>query len=115
MTTIDKDDAGRIVSSEKRYAALKALAEEPMTPTALTNATKLYISDASNALASLREIECVELVVDESRRKGRIHGITDYGEAVLSYIDEETPNLRPGTEHVCPVCGQEPASESEAE
>lgn len=105
MTT-NKNDIGRIVSSKKRYVALKALAEEPLTPTALANTTKLYRSDVSHALSALRDMGAAELVVAETRRKGRIHGITDYGEELLEEIDDDMPNLRPDAEHTCPVCGQ---------
>lgn len=107
MTEVDTDDVGRIVASEKRYATLSALYEEPLTPSKIARSAGLNNSEASAALRVLREMEVVTLVVDESRRKGRIHDITDYGEAVYEYIENEAPNLKPNIEEECPVCGHE--------
>jgi len=38
------------------------------------------------ALQQLREKELVELPVPESRRKGRVYGITDRGESVYEQL-----------------------------
>lgn len=111
MTEVDTDDVGRIVASEKRYATLSALYEEPMVPSKIARSADLTNSEASASLRALSEMETVTLVVDESRRKGRIYDITDYGEAIYEYIDEEAPNLKPTADAECPVCGHEVEAE----
>jgi DNA-binding MarR family transcriptional regulator len=48
--------------------------------------TGINLSHVSRALQQLREKELVELLVSESRRKGRVYGITDPGESVYERI-----------------------------
>lgn len=85
MSAEDYDDVGWVVSSQYRLAVLKNLDESPGTPTAITQDTDVPgIAHVSRALQELRDREMVDLLVSEDRKKGRIYGITDGGEAVLA-------------------------------
>lgn len=81
-------DAGFVVASTKREAVLRALAEDPATPSTIAESRGLRIGNVSRALSDMREEGLVELLVPEGRRKGRIYGITDAGEAAEELLDE---------------------------
>jgi DNA-binding MarR family transcriptional regulator len=56
------------------------------SPSDLETQTGIDISHVSTTLKGLREAGLAELLVDESTRKGKLHGITEEGEAVIESL-----------------------------
>lgn len=73
------DGAAYVVSSDNRAKVLARLIESPGTPSAIEEDTGVDMAHVSRALKGLREEGMAELLVDESRKKGRIHGATEHG------------------------------------
>lgn len=92
MTNDDVDwpAVGYIRSSRYRIEVIEALDEQPKTPSTIADETGSGIAHISRALSSLRERDLVELLVPEGRKKGRIYGLTDDGEAVAADLQEVT-------------------------
>lgn len=80
----DWDTLGYITSSHYRETVLTQLATGPQTPSDIAAATDHKITHISRSLGELRDRGIVELLVSESRRKGRIYGLTEDGEQVAS-------------------------------
>ena len=87
--TDDWDLIGFIVSSRYRKIVIHALNESPSTPSQIAERSDASIASISHALSELRERDCVELLVSEDRRKGRVYGLTDTGEAVWDDLEEQ--------------------------
>lgn len=85
----DWDEIGYIISSKYRVTVLRELAEGPATPSRIAADSNISIAHVSRALQELRDRGLVELLVPEDRRKGRIYGITESGEAVWGEIESE--------------------------
>ncbi len=85
----DWDLVGYVISSSYRQAVLTTLAESPATPSSIADETGIAMAHVSAALTDLRDRDLVQLLVPESRRKGRVYGLTEHGEAVVEVIDEE--------------------------
>ncbi|WP_262175008.1 winged helix-turn-helix domain-containing protein [Haloarcula laminariae] len=85
---VDFDDASLVKSSTVREAVVDDLADGPATPSDIADACTHDISHVSRALREMRDADIVELLVSEERKKGRIYGLTDAGEAVVSFLDE---------------------------
>lgn len=85
----DWDLIGFIISSRYRKDVIAALSQGPATPSKLSERTDNSIASISHALSQLRENDCVELLVDEERRKGRVYGLTEKGEDVWKDLEEE--------------------------
>jgi len=85
----DWDRIGFIRSSQYREIVLEALDDQPATPSDIATATDIEIQHVSRSLRELRERDIVELLVDESRQKGRIYGITDVGVDIQATITEQ--------------------------
>jgi DNA-binding MarR family transcriptional regulator len=58
------------------------LADSAAAPSKIAADTDCAASHVSRALNDLRERELVDLLVPESRKKGRIYGITDQGREI---------------------------------
>jgi DNA-binding MarR family transcriptional regulator len=58
------------------------LADSAAPPSKIAADTDCAVSHVSRALNDLRERELVDLLVPESRKKGRIDGITDQGREI---------------------------------
>jgi len=82
----DWDEIGFVISSQYRIAVLKRLAEGPATPSRIAEDSGIGITHVSRALGRLRERELVELLVPEARKKGRVYGVTEHGEALWEQI-----------------------------
>lgn len=80
------DEVGFVLGSKYRQKVLECLYEGPATPSTIASETGIALSHVSRALQQHRDKNLVELLVPESRRKGRIYGITERGEAVYETI-----------------------------
>jgi DNA-binding MarR family transcriptional regulator len=79
---------GFVDSSQYRTAVLEALDEKPRKPSTIAERTDIEITHVSRALREMRERDLVELLVPESRRKGRIYGLTDDGRDIWSEYED---------------------------
>ncbi|WP_418280284.1 ArsR family transcriptional regulator [Halorubrum sp. DTA98] len=80
------DRIGFVISSQYRVSVLERLSEGPATPSGIADDKDIEIAAVSHALSSLRDRDLVELLVSEDRRKGRVYGITESGEALWTEI-----------------------------
>lgn len=87
--TDDWNLIGFVVSSKYRKIIIRELSEHPSTPSQIAERTNTSIASISHALSELRENDCVELLVDEDRRKGRVYGLTETGAAVREDLEEQ--------------------------
>ncbi|WP_324758160.1 winged helix-turn-helix domain-containing protein [Haloarcula montana] len=87
---VDFDNVSVVKSSSFRESAVRELAHGPATPSEIADGTPHDISHVSRALQEMRDAEIVELLVSEDRKKGRIYGLTDAGEAVSTFLDERS-------------------------
>lgn len=85
----DWEAIGYVVSSRYRVEVLARLTDSPAPPSTIAADTDCDISHVSRALQDLREQELVELLVPESRKKGRIYGITDEGSEIWTTIESQ--------------------------
>jgi len=89
MVASEWDDVSYVISSRYRIATLNRLSDSPATPSRIAEDTDLSVAHVSRALQELRDHELTELLVSEDRKKGRVYGITDHGEAVWETIEAE--------------------------
>lgn len=88
MGNSDQDLDAFVRNSTYRTDVLKHLAADgSMTPTTIAEATGRYQSHISRAISELREKGLVELRVSSDRRRGRLYGLTDTGQAVWERIE----------------------------
>ena len=87
--TEDWNLIGFIIASRYRKIIIDELSDHPATPSQITEGTDASIASISHALSELEEHGCVELLVDEDRRKGRVYGLTDTGEQVWEDLHEQ--------------------------
>ncbi|WP_299334154.1 ArsR family transcriptional regulator [Haloplanus sp.] len=85
----DWDEIGYVISSTYRVEVLRRLADSPAPPSKIAADTDCAASHVSRALNDLRERELVDLLVPESRKKGRIYGITDQGREIWKIIEAQ--------------------------
>ncbi|WP_276261520.1 winged helix-turn-helix domain-containing protein [Haloglomus litoreum] len=85
----DWDEVSYVISSRYRVLALRRLAESPATPSQIAREGECSIAHASRALQELRDHGLVDLLVSESRQKGRVYGVTDQGRATWDTIEKE--------------------------
>lgn len=85
---IDWELVGYVAASDYRTRVLAALADDPATPTTISERSGLDVTHVSRSLTELREHEIVELLVPEERSKGRIYGLTDTGNAIAAKAAE---------------------------
>lgn len=83
------DDVSFIISSRYRKIALDSLADGPATPSTIAEDADTSIAQISRALQSLRDRSLVTLLVSESRKKGRVYGLTDAGRDTWETIEAE--------------------------
>lgn len=89
MSTANWDDVSYVISSRYRVETLRRLAEGPATPSHIATEVGMSVAHVSRALQELREHDLVALLVSEERKKGRVYGVTDTGDAVWKMIDAE--------------------------
>ena len=87
--TDDSNLSGFVISSQYRALVIQELNEQPATPSKLAERTDATMASISQALSELGDQDCVELLVDENRRKGRVYGLTETGEAVWEDLEEQ--------------------------
>lgn len=85
----DWEIIGYVVSSKYRVIVMQRLIESPALPSTIADDADCTISHVSRALQELRDHDLVALLVPESRKKGRIYGITDEGREVWEKIESE--------------------------
>lgn len=85
---VDWDAVSFIISSRYRAETMRALLKQPATPTQIGDDVGLSTAHTSRALAELSDENLVELLVDEDRKKGRIYGLTDVGQAAAETVEE---------------------------
>jgi DNA-binding MarR family transcriptional regulator len=83
------DDISYVISSQYRVATLERLHDGHATPSLIAADTDHSIAHISRALQELQEQGLVDLLVSEERRKGRVYGITEAGQAVFDTIEAE--------------------------
>lgn len=94
--TTNWDRIGHILASTYREQTLRALADQPQTPSQLAERCSEDIANISRALSDLRERDLVTLLVPEERKKGRIYGLTDEGGHAVANLPAETPTPHAG-------------------
>ncbi|XVH33568.1 ArsR family transcriptional regulator (plasmid) [Haloferacaceae archaeon DSL9] len=82
----DWDEIGFVISSQYRVAVLRRLADGPATPSRIAEDSGIGITHVSRALGRLRDRSLVELLVPDERKKGRVYGITEEGNALWEQI-----------------------------
>lgn len=87
--TDEWDDVSYVISSQYRIDSLNRLQTGPATPSLIATDTDHSIAHISRALQELQEEELVTLLVSEDRRKGRVYGTTQRGQAVIETIQAE--------------------------
>lgn len=85
----DWEVVGYVVSSTYRVKVLDRLADAPAPPSTIAGDVDCSVSHISRALQDLRDRGLVDLLVPESRKKGRIYGITDEGRAAWETIEAQ--------------------------
>ncbi|WP_324760923.1 ArsR family transcriptional regulator [Haloarcula montana] len=85
----DWDVVGYVVSSKYRIVVLERLIESPAPPSTIAEDASCSVSHISRALQELRNRGLTHLLVPESRKKGRIYGVTDKGNQVWETIVSE--------------------------
>lgn len=88
------DTAGYIASSRYRASVCELLAAGgPELPSRIATKLELAQPHVSRALSELRDRGVVELLVPESKQKGRLYGLTPEGEAALDRLQGETASV----------------------
>ena len=80
---------GYVISSRYRIKVLQRLTDSPAPPGKIAEDTDCAVSHVSRALQELRDRGLVDLLVPESRQKGRIYGITEEGERIWETIEAQ--------------------------
>lgn len=87
-STDEWDQVGFIISSRYRKLVLNVLEGGAQTPKDIAEGREAHISHVSRALQRMRDREIVDLKVPETRRKGRLYGLTEFGEQVADQVRE---------------------------
>jgi len=77
-----------VARAKNRRAVLNELANQNGTPTDVGERVGMHQSTAGRAMRELREVGCVELLVPEDTRQGKVHGVTEKGESVLETLGD---------------------------
>lgn len=83
-----EDDASFVVRSPHRTTILQRLAEGAAIPAQIRDDTDLEYSRISEAANTLRDRGLIDLIVDEDTKRGRLYSVTDQGEDVLEFMNE---------------------------
>ena len=79
-------DFSYVASSGYREKVLRSLAERPKLPKQLSQDTGLRIVHVSRALRELSDRSLTECLTPETKRRGRLYGITSGGSALVAYF-----------------------------
>ncbi|MFB6187911.1 MAG: hypothetical protein ABEI86_13745 [Halobacteriaceae archaeon] len=85
------EGVGFVRASKHREPILRALDEsDPLTPTEISSKTDLTTRTVSTYLSGEQGLKNKGYVecLNETAKKGRLYRLTDYGESVLSAIDD---------------------------
>lgn len=85
----DWETVGYVISSNYRRTVVATLADGPATPSSIADATNTSMAHVSTALTDLRDRGVVELLVPDTRRKGRVYGLTDAGKRAWATIERQ--------------------------
>ena len=83
-----EDDASFVVRSPHRTTVLQRLAKGVAIPAQIRDDTELEYSRITESANTLRERGLIELLVSEDTKRGRLYSITERGERVLEFMDE---------------------------
>lgn len=85
------DEYGFVLASKYRTEVVRALdgRANGLTPEKVSQHRSIDRSCVGRAIQELAEEGVVKLLVDESRRKGRLYGLTDLGESLAPHLREE--------------------------
>jgi predicted transcriptional regulator len=90
---LDYNELSFVISSQYRIAVMESLLEQPKTPSEISGPDDdPGIAHVSRALGRLSDRGLVELLVDESRKKGRIYGLSDEGEPIAEEVKRRNSN-----------------------
>ncbi|MFB6075089.1 MAG: ArsR family transcriptional regulator [Haloarculaceae archaeon] len=89
MTDTDWDDVSFVISSRYRVETMRRLGTGPATPSQIASDADVGLAHVSRALQELRERTLVDLLVSDDRKKGRVYGLTDEGQAVWDTIEAQ--------------------------
>lgn len=92
---VDMDLISYVTRSKYRLDVMEVLLRGASTPATISKQADIKASYVSRALRELREKNVVELLVAEGTQKGRIHGLTAVGEAVVSHGAEMVNDSSP--------------------
>lgn len=68
---------------------MRRLDKGPATPSQIASDSDVGIAHVSRALQGLQELELVDLLVSEERKKGRVYGLTESGREIWERIETE--------------------------
>ena len=83
-----EDDASYVVRSPHRTTVLQRLAEGAAIPAQIRDDNGLEYSRISEAADKLRDRDLIDLLVDEDTKRGRLYAVTEQGEDVLEFMQE---------------------------
>lgn len=83
-----EEDAAFVVRSPHRTTVLQRLAEGAAIPAQIRDDTGLEYSRITEAANTLRERGIIDLIVNDDTKRGRLYAVTDQGEDVLKFMDE---------------------------
>lgn len=86
------DDAGYVLASKYRTAAMLELQSGPATPSQVAREREAHGTHIAAAMRDLRDDGLVELRVSEDRHKHKIQALTDHGEAVAEALETVVEN-----------------------
>ncbi|HET7325603.1 MAG TPA: ArsR family transcriptional regulator [Halococcus sp.] len=67
---------------------MRVLLKRPQTPTQIANEINKHQSHVSKTLTELEEMELIECL-NPGAKKGRLYGLTDYGEEIFRKMIDE--------------------------
>jgi len=84
---VDWTTVGFVRASDYRTRVLHSFDDGPATPTELGERADLEITHISRTLSELQDHNLAELLVPEDTHKGRIYGLTEFGETIAADTD----------------------------
>lgn len=81
-----EEDASFVVRSPHRTAVLWRLTKGAAIPAQIQEETGQAYSRITEAANKLREQNLIDLIVDEDTKRGRLYDVTDRGEEVIRFM-----------------------------
>ena len=93
MKKVDWDLISFITSSEYRQKVLICIDERQITPTEISNISKVRINHVSVILRELKDKKLVKCLT-EQKKKGRFYCLTPYGKEIREFIQSRNEKLK---------------------